>query len=45
MTDYIDLEEKLISDNEKKHRKHYLNPNAKAFIHKILRVFNKSNKK
>lgn len=36
---YLDLEEKLIRDDEKKHRKHYLNPNAKSFIHKFLSAF------
>lgn len=36
--DSIDLEEKLIAKKEKKQKKHYLNPHAKAFINKFLKV-------
>lgn len=42
MTDYIDIEEKLISESEKRHRKHYLNPNSKTWVHKLLKVFRKT---
>lgn len=38
VNDELDIEEKLISENERKHKKHYLNPNAKAFVHKLLKV-------
>lgn len=36
--DDVDIEEKLIEENERKNKKHYLNPNAKAFVHKLLKV-------
>ena len=37
----IMIEEKLITENIRKHKKHYLNPNAKAFINKFLKVINR----
>ncbi len=32
------FEENMILDSIRKHKKHYLNPNAKAFIHKFLKI-------
>ena len=37
----IIIEEKLITENIKKHKNHYLNPNAKVFIDKFLKVSNR----
>lgn len=34
-------EEKLITEKQKKQKKHYLNPNAKSFVHKFLKVIGK----
>lgn len=34
----IELEEKLRDKQNKKERKKYLNPNAKAFVHKFLKM-------
>ena len=31
------FEENMILESIRKHKKHYLNPNAKAFIHKFLK--------
>lgn len=31
------FEESMILESLRKHKKHYLNPNAKAFIHKFLK--------
>lgn len=36
--DVIDLEEELIEKQEKKHKKHYLNPNSKSFVNKFLKI-------
>ena len=33
--EYIELEDELRNIQNKKEKKRYLNPNAKAFIHKI----------
>lgn len=42
MTDYIDIEEKLISESENKHHKKYLDPNSKTWVHKLLRILKKT---
>ena len=36
---FLDFEEKLLRKQEKKLKKHYLKPNAKAFINKFIRSF------
>ena len=36
--DVLEFEEEIINDKFKKQRKRYLNPNAKAFIHKFLKM-------
>lgn len=36
--DFIDLEEQMIDEQERKEKKHYLNPQSKAFINKFLKV-------
>ena len=35
--DVLEFEEEMIMDKIKKQRKKYLNPNAKAFMHKFLK--------
>ena len=37
MNDLVIFEENMILESLRKHKKHYLNPNAKAFIHKFLK--------
>lgn len=36
--DVLEFEEEMINDKSKKQRKRYLNPNAKAFVHKFLKM-------
>ena len=35
---YLELEEELLANKNKKQKRKYLNPNAKAFIHKFLKM-------
>ena len=35
---YLELEEKLLVNKNKKQKRKYLNPNAKAFMHKFLKM-------
>lgn len=37
--DILEFEEKLLKKQDKKLKKHYLRPNAKAFINKFIRSF------
>lgn len=37
--DAIDIEEELLTKQDKKMKKHYLKPTAKAFINKFIRSF------
>lgn len=34
----IELEERILTEKQKKQRKHYLNPKSKAFINKFLKI-------
>lgn len=36
--DILEFEEEMISSKNKKQKKRYLNPNAKAFAHKFLKM-------
>lgn len=36
--DVFDIEEELINKKNKKQKRKYLNPNAKAFVHKFLKM-------
>lgn len=36
--DVLEFEEEMISSKNKKQKKRYLNPNAKAFTHKFLKM-------
>lgn len=36
--DVLEFEEEMITNKIKKQKKKYLNPNAKAFIHKFLKM-------
>lgn len=37
--DILDIEEELLQKYEKKMKKHYLKSDAKAFIHKFVKMF------
>lgn len=37
--DILDIEEELLQKHEKKMKKHYLKSDAKAFIHKFVKMF------
>lgn len=39
--EYMDMEEKIRLNKDKSQKKHYLNPNAKAFVNKFLKVLGK----
>ncbi len=36
--DVLEFEEEMINNKNKKQKKRYLNPNAKAFTHKFLKM-------
>lgn len=36
--DVLEFEEEMINNKNKKQKKRYLNPNAKAFAHKFLKM-------